>query len=75
MLTIDQLVGYCERTIAERHLAGDREGLRRVQLALVVLMEAAQHAGDRETARRFQLLASRSANLQEQLEGANDADG
>jgi len=38
-------------------------------------MEAAQAAGDKETARRFQLLASRSANLQEQLEGGNDADG
>jgi|YNPBryunderm2012_1023409.scaffolds.fasta_scaffold13558_2 hypothetical protein len=75
MLTIEQLTGYCERAIAERHLAGDKEGLRRVQLALVVLMEAAQAAGDKETARRFQLLASRSANLQEQLEGGNDADG
>ncbi len=69
MLTIEQLVGYCERTIAERHLAGDREGLRRLQLALAVLMEAAQSADDKATARRLQLLAARSANLQEQLEG------
>lgn len=75
MLTIEQLIAYCERAIAERHLAGDREGLRRVQLALVVLMEAAQAAGDKDTARRFQLLASRSANLQEQLEGADNGDG
>lgn len=69
MLTVEQIIAYCERRIAELHLAGDRPGLRRVQLALVVLMEAAQHAGDKETARRFQTLAARSANLQEQLEG------
>ncbi len=69
MLTIDQIVLYSERTIAAKFLAGDREGLRRLQLALGVLMDAAQDAGDRETAARFRRLAALAADKQEALEG------
>lgn len=69
MVTADQILAYCEREVAERHLAGDREGLRRVQLALTVLMNAAQSAGDAGTAAAFRNLAAKAANYQEQLEG------
>ncbi len=69
MVTADQILAYCEREIAERHLAGDKEGLRRVQLALALLMNAAQSADDRATATHFRNLAAKTANLQEQLEG------
>jgi hypothetical protein len=69
MVTGDQILAYCEREVAERHLAGDREGLRRMQLALTVLMSAAESAGDRATAAGFRNLASRAANYQDQLEG------
>lgn len=68
MVTADQILAYCEREVAERHLAGDREGLRRVQLALTVLMNAAQSAGDGATGAAFRNLAGKAANYQEQLE-------
>jgi hypothetical protein len=68
MVTVDQILAYCEREIAARHLAADREGLRRIQLALGVLMDAAQSADDRESAVRFRNLAAKAANFQEQLE-------
>jgi hypothetical protein len=68
MVTADQILAYCESEIAQRHLAADREGLRRVQLALGVLMSAAQSADDGESAKRFRNLAAKAANFQEQLE-------
>jgi hypothetical protein len=69
MVTADQILAYCEREVAQRHLAGDREGLRRVQLALSVLMNAAQSVDDAGTAAAFRNLAAKAANYQEQLEG------
>lgn len=69
MLTVDQIVAFSERTIAAKFLAGDREGLRRLQLALGVLIEAAQDVGDRESATRFRRLAATAADKQEALEG------
>lgn len=69
MVTGDQILAYCEREVAERHMAGDREGLRRLQLALAVLMNAADSAGDRTTAAGFRNLAARAANYQDQIEG------
>ena len=69
MLTLDQLVAYSERNIAAKFLAGDREGLRRLQLALGVLMDAALDAGDRESYNRFRSLAAKAADKQEALEG------
>ncbi|NTU86094.1 MAG: hypothetical protein HGA45_43330 [Chloroflexales bacterium] len=68
MLTVDQIVAYSEHAMAAKFLAGDREGLRRLQLALGVLMEAAQEAGDRESQTRFRNLAAKVANKQEALE-------
>ncbi|MCS6887328.1 hypothetical protein [Chloroflexus sp.] len=69
MLTIDQIAQYCEQEIARWQLAGDREELRRLQLALGVLMRAAEHARDRDTAMRFRVLAARAANAQELIAG------
>ncbi len=69
MLSIEQIVAYAERTIAQRYLSGEREGLRRLQLALAELMAAAQEAGDKETALRFRSLAAKAANQIEALEG------
>lgn len=69
MLTVDQIVAYGERSIAAKFLAGDREGLRRLQLGIGVLMEAAQDAGDRASAERFRNLAAKAADKQEALEG------
>ncbi|GAB4193556.1 MAG: hypothetical protein OHK0022_08590 [Roseiflexaceae bacterium] len=68
MLTIDQILEYAERVIAEEHLAGNRTGLRNTQLACGFLMAAANAAGDRETASRFHNLAARAANMSEALE-------
>ncbi|WP_322488189.1 hypothetical protein [Chloroflexus sp.] len=69
MLTIDQIAQYCEQELARLQLVGDREELRRLQLALGVLMRAAEHARDRETAMRFRVLAARAANAQEIITG------
>lgn len=68
MLTIDQIVAYLERTIAEQRLAGDREALRRTQLAAGVIMAAAEYSGDKDTARRFRIVAAQAANKQDELE-------
>lgn len=69
MLTVDQIVAYSERAIAAKFLSADREGLRRLQLALGVLMDAAQEAGDRDAATRFRKLAATAADKQDALEG------
>jgi hypothetical protein len=69
MVTVEQIAQYCEHEIAHLQLAGDREELRRLQLAIGVLMRAAEHARDRETAMRFRILAARAANAQELIAG------
>lgn len=69
MLTIEQIFTYMERTLAARHLAGNGEGLRRLQLALGELIGAAEEFGDRETALRLRVLAAKAANQRETLEG------
>jgi hypothetical protein len=69
MLTVDQMVAYSERSIAAKFLSADKEGLRRLQLALGVLIEAAQDAGDSASAARFRRLAATAADKQEALEG------
>lgn len=69
MVTIDQIVLYLEQAIARERLAGDREALRRTQLAAGVLMHAAEEAGDSQTARRFRIVAAQAANKQDELEG------
>lgn len=69
MLTVDQIAQYCEQEIARLQLAGDREELRRLQLAIGVLMKAAEQVRDRETAMRFHILAARAANAQELITG------
>jgi hypothetical protein len=69
MLTIEQIVAYSERAIAARFLTADREGLRRLQLALGVLMDAAQEAGDQKTFQQFRRLAATAADKQDALEG------
>lgn len=67
MVTLEQIISYFEKIIAEDRLAGDREGLRRTQLAAGVMMNAAQFAGDKQTAMRFRMLAAEAANRQEEL--------
>ncbi|RMD82442.1 MAG: hypothetical protein D6823_01195 [Chloroflexi bacterium] len=69
MLTIDAIAQYCEQEIARLQLAGDREELRRLQLAIGVIMKAAEQVHDREAAMRFRVLAARAANAQELIAG------
>lgn len=69
MLTVEQIIAHAERTIAQRYLSNDREGLRRMQLALGELMAAAESAGDRESVMRFRVLAAKAANQRDALEG------
>ncbi len=67
MLTIDQIMEYLERVIAEDTLSANRTGLKNSQRAAGFLMAAAEANGDKELARRFQVLAARAANQDEQL--------
>ncbi|NJN19450.1 MAG: hypothetical protein HC822_25995 [Oscillochloris sp.] len=67
MVTVDQIRSYCERMIAEHYLSGNAEGLRETQLALGVLMHAAEAAQDKDTARQFRVLAAQAANRREEL--------
>ncbi|RRR75101.1 MAG: hypothetical protein EI684_05450 [Candidatus Viridilinea halotolerans] len=67
MLNLDLIFAHFERTIAERFLSRDLEGLRRSQWALVELVDAAEAAGDRESALRLRVLASKVANHREAL--------
>lgn len=68
MLTVENLVEYTQRVIAEDRLSGNRAGLRNTQYACGYIMAAAEAAGDKETARRFRILAAQAANKNEELE-------
>lgn len=69
MLTLDQIIEYTQRVIAEDRLSGNRAGLRNTQLAAGFLMAAANANGDKDTAYRFRLLAAEAANKNEELSG------
>jgi hypothetical protein len=69
MLTIDQIFEFVERVIAEDRLSGNRAGLKNTQIAAGFLMAAASYAGDKESARRFHILAAEAANKNEELSG------
>lgn len=68
-MTTEQIQDYLERMIAERRLSGDRAGLKELQTAAGVLMAAAQDAGAKNLAFRFQVLAAEAANQREELIG------
>jgi hypothetical protein len=63
----EQLYTYLERSITERHLAGDKAQLQKLQSACGVVMAAANDADAVALAKRFQILAARAANLLEKL--------
>jgi hypothetical protein len=69
MRTIEQVFEFMERVLAEDRLAGNRAGLKNTQTAAGFLMAAANYAGDRESARRFRVLAAEAANKHEELGG------
>lgn len=71
MLTVDQIIEYLEKTIAEDMLTGDKLALKRTQTAAGILMNAAQSAGDKDTAQRFRFVAAHAANKIEELEKNN----
>jgi hypothetical protein len=68
MLTIDQVVTYLERVIAEDTLSANLVGLRNAQRAAGFLMSAAEAHADKELARRLRILAAQAANKAEELE-------
>lgn len=67
MLTVENIIEYTQRVIAQDRLSGNRAGLRNTQYACGYLMTAAESAGDKETARRFRLLAAEAANKNEEI--------
>jgi hypothetical protein len=69
MLTVDQIIEFLERVIAEDRLSGNRVGLKNSQTAAGFLMAAANYAGDKDMAYRFRVLAAEAANKREELSG------
>jgi hypothetical protein len=69
MLTTDQILEFLERVIAEDTLAGNHAGLKNSQTAAGFLMAAANYAGDKESARKFRVLAAKAANKNEEIGG------
>lgn len=67
MLTVEDIIAYLQKSIAEDHLAGDKVGLRRTQMAAGALMAAAEVNHDKDMALRFRQLAAEAANRQEDL--------
>lgn len=66
-MTNEQLYAYIERAITERHLAGDKVQLNKLQTACGVIMLAAQDTSQPAIAKQFQILAARAANLAEKI--------
>jgi hypothetical protein len=71
-MTIEQLLRYCEQELARLRLNGDAEQLRRLQLALAVLVQAAESAHDRAAALQFRVLAAHAADARELKLGSDD---
>jgi hypothetical protein len=69
MLTIDQIIEYMERVIAEDRLSANSVGLKHTQTAAGFLMAAANYAGDKDMAYKFRVLAAEAANKNEELSG------
>jgi hypothetical protein len=69
MLTVEQIIEFTERVIAEDYLSANRVGLKNTQIAAGFLMAAANYAGDKNTAYRFRVLAAEAANKNEELSG------
>jgi hypothetical protein len=67
MVSIEQVISYIETRIAEGRMAGDSTALRKIQTSAGFLMEAAQAAGDKDTAKHLQILAAKAANAQEAI--------
>jgi hypothetical protein len=72
MVTVEDIIEYLTRIIAEDRLSGNRVGLLNSQRAAAFLMAAANAHGDKQTARRFQLLAAEAANKNEELDRNRD---
>lgn len=67
MLTVEEIVAYVEKTLAEYQLTGNTAGLRQLQTTAGVIMAAAQANRDMDTAYRFRILASHAANKLEEM--------
>lgn len=72
MLTLDAIIVYMERSIAEDVLAGNKIGLKHTQTAAGVIMAAAEAAKDGATAARFRSVAAQAANKLEDVERAEE---
>lgn len=66
MVTTEQIYEFFEKLIAEGRLQGNQVNLKQVQSTAGMIMNAAEAYGDKETARRFQILAARAANKHEE---------
>lgn len=60
MVTIEHIIEYLERLIAEERLSGDQIAQHRVQITARLLVAAARDADDDVSARRFQVLADQA---------------
>jgi hypothetical protein len=68
-MTVDQIIDFMQRVIAEDRLSGNRAGLKNTQIAAGFLMAAGNYVGDKVAAQRFRVLAAEAANKKEELDG------
>ena len=68
-MTVDQIIDFMQRVIAEDRLSGNRASLKNTQIAAGFLMAAGNYAGDKVAAQRFRVLAAEAANKKEELDG------
>lgn len=69
MLTIEDIIEFLTRAVAEDTLRADMIGLKHIQTTAGVLLHAAQSVGDKDTAYRFRVIAANAANKREDLSG------
>ena len=67
MMTIDDMYDAIVAAVQRAEASDNTADLQELQLLAGYLMRPAEHVGDEATARRFQLLAAKVANVREEI--------
>lgn len=66
-MTIDELIEYLNKEIAQDFLQGDKVGLKQLQTTAGTLKAAAEAHEDKPLAHKFRIVAAQAANKLEEL--------
>ena len=73
-MTVDQIIDFMQRVIAEDRLSGNRAGLKNTQIAAGFLMAAGNYAGDKVAASDSVCWPPRPPTRKKSWTGKPDAD-